>query len=147
MENFPGRHSVHVVALLAPAVSVSEPAAQTVHTASLPPGLNHPGTHAEHELSSASMEADQLEPGAHTIVVCSIHPVVELRLNCSISQAVQLVAPSASSVSVYEPAEHDAHADVDTALNCPASHAVQLVAPSASSVSVYEPGEQSVHCV
>ena len=123
------------------------PAEHSAHTASLPPEPNHPGTHAEHELSSASMEADQLEPGAHTIVVWFEQPVVELRLNCSISQAVQLVAPSASSASVYEPGEHSAHADVDAALNCPASHAVQLVAPSASSVSVYEPGEQSMHCV
>ena len=53
---------------------------------------------------------------------------------------MQLVPPTAVSVSVIDPGAHVAQATVAMALYCPAAQLVQLVPPAAVRVSVIEPG-------
>ena len=74
------------------------------------------------------------------------HAVVEAVLNWPATHAVQLDAPTLSSVLVYDPALQLEHAATFDAVEYfPAAHAVQVLAPVPIPVFVREPAAQAMH--
>ena len=71
--------------------------------------------------------------------------MVEFVLIWPTPQAVQVVAPVSSRLSVTEPAGQAMQTVTELELYEPAAHSVHEVAPGSPSVSVVEPAEHSVH--
>ena len=123
----PAPHGVHVVAPTAARLPVIDPARQGAH-ADVDCALYSPATHAVQLTAPADANVSVVAPAAHAKhcdcpawpwycpATQSVHACVDAALERPAAQALHVVAPTLSNVSVTDPGAHAVHADVDTGL-------------------------------